>query len=100
MLAKKEHEKRCPNCHVVDCHGDKQRDFDALQLQSADSHDQMLVDSRMLGVASSLESRKLTLISSSISNHMQSDYCLQRVVATFNKAGSFLEPSVRASSLP
>ena len=100
MLAKKEHEKRCANCHVVDCHGDKQQDFDALQLQSAHSHDQMIVHSRMLGVSSSLESRKLTLKSSAIINHVQSDYCLQRVVATFNKAGSFVEPRVRAWSLP
>ena len=102
MQAKKKHEKRCANCHAVNCHSDKQQDFDELQLQSADAHDQMLVEARMVGFSSSFKSRKNAGKSREFKENLkqtrQSDYLLTRVIASMQKIGTFLRRRPRAKT--
>ena len=73
-------------------------DFDGLQVNCTDEHDQMLVDARMLGVASSTESRKSTTKSSTISTKRNSDYLLKRFMGSFDKLGTFLKRLPRANT--
>ena len=62
-----------------------------LQVTVAEQHDQTLVDARMLGVQSSPESRRTTEKSEPISPDRDSDYYLQRVMASLAKIGTFLQ---------
>jgi hypothetical protein len=74
----------------IDCSVDQQKHFDGLQVTAVDEHDQTLVDARMLGVASSAESRQMTAKSSDISTKKQSDYWLKRFMASFDKLSTIL----------
>ena len=73
------------------CTTGKQSDFDGLQVNCTDEHDQMLVDARMLGVASSAESRKTTDNPQHISAQKDSDYCLKRMMASLAKICTFVQ---------
>jgi len=83
--------KLCANCEQTDCSADKQSNFEHLQVASTEGHDQMLVDTRMLGVFSSNESRKTTSKTSAMSMRPHSDYWLKRFMASVDKVGSFLQ---------
>ena len=85
-------------CVAADCATGKQADFDGLQVNCTAGHDQMLVDARMLGVASSTESRNTTTKSSNISTKRHSDYWLKRFMASFDKLGTFLKRRPRANT--
>ena len=69
----------------------EQPDFHSLQIRSTECGDQKLVDTRMLGVQSSAESRKTTDKSEPISPNRDSDYYLQRVMTSLAKIGTFLQ---------
>ena len=84
-------QQTCVICCAADCPKAKQQDFDGLQVNSADGHDLTLVDARMLGVASSAESRKTTDNSQHISAHKDSDYCLKRMMASLAKICTFVQ---------
>ena len=88
----------CKKCGSEHCDGDNQRAFDGLQVTVADEHDQTLVDARMLGVHSSAESRKLTHKSNSISTKRHSDFWLKRMMASFEKLGTFVRRHARAKT--
>jgi len=76
----------------------EQSNFDGLQVNCADEHDQILVDARMLDVVSSIESRKTTTKSSNISTKRQSDYWLKRFMPSFDKLGTSLQRHPRANT--
>ena len=88
----------CLHCCQPDCTAKQQPNFDGLQVNNADGHDQTLVDARMLGVASSAESRQTTAKSSDISTKTQSDYWLKRVMASFDKMSTLLRRRPRAKT--
>ena len=88
----------CVHCGAATCSDSKQSDFDGLQVDCTDGHDQMLVDARMLDVASSTESRKTTTKSSDIGTKRHSDYWLKRVMASLDKLGTFLTRRPRANT--
>ena len=88
----------CVFCCAADCTTGKQSHFDGLQVNSADGHDQTLVDGRMIGVASSAESRQTKAKSSDISTKKQSDYWLKRFMASFDKLSTFLRRRPRAAT--
>jgi hypothetical protein len=90
--------KSCANCLSEDCSGNKQSDFDWLQVNRTGEHDQTLVDARMLGIDSSTESRKTTNYSNNISTERYSDYWLKRFMASFDKMGTFLRRGPRAKT--
>ena len=90
--------KHCVNCQSIDCSVNEQKHFDGLQVTVVDEHDQTLVDARMLGVASSAESRQTTAKSSDISTKKQSDYWLKRVMASFDKMSTLLRRRPRAKT--
>ena len=97
----KKHEKHCVICCAADCTTGIQSDFDGLQVNSADwagGHDQTLADARMLGVASSVESRQTKAKSSDISTKKQSDYWLKRVMTSFDKMSTLLRRRPRAKT--
>ena len=77
--------KQCVICCAADYTTGIQPEFDGLQVNSVDGHDQTLVDARMLGVHSSTESRKTTDNSQHMSTHKDSDYCLKRIMASLAK---------------
>ena len=68
----------------------EQPDFYSLQIRSTECGDQKLVDTRMLGVQSSAESRKTTNSSNNMSTERHSDYWLKRFMASSDKIGTFL----------
>lgn len=88
----------CVICYAGDCTAGKQSDFDGLQVNSADRHDQTLVEARMLGVASSAGSMQTKAKSSGISTKKQSDYWLKRFMASFDKLSTFLRRCPRAAT--
>ena len=83
--------KSCANCLSKDCVDKLQLDFDELHVNYTGEHDKRLVDARMLGVHSSTESRKTTDNSQHISTHKDSDYCLQRIMASLAKICTFVQ---------
>ena len=94
-------QQKCATCGQTNCQTptyNDQPDFDGLQVNCTDVHDQQLVDTRMLNVASSTESRKTTTKSSDISTKRHSDYWLKRVMASFDKLGTFLTRRPRANT--
>ena len=86
------------SCNKTECTSKQQQEFDGLQVNRNDEHDKKLVDARMLGVVSSTESRQTTIKSSDISTRRNSDYSLQRFMASFDKLGSFLQRHQRAKT--
>lgn len=90
--------KACANCRSEHCSGDKQSDFDGLQVNLTDQHDQTLLEARMLGVHSSTKSKNTTYNLSSISTKSYSDYVLKRIMASFDKMGTFLRRHPRAKT--
>ena len=94
-------QQTCAKCWQTNCQTptyNDQPDFDGLQVNCTDVHDQQLVDTRMLNVASSTESRKTTTKSSDISSKRHSDYWLKRVMASLDKLGTFLTRRPRANT--
>ena len=89
--------KNCVNCQSMDCSVNEQKHFDGLQVTVVE-HDQTLVDARMLGVASSAESRQTKAKSSDISTKKQSDYWLKRVMTSFDKMSTLLRRRPRAKT--
>lgn len=81
----------CLQCCQPDYTAKQQPNFNGLQVNNAGGHDQTLVDARMLGVASSAESRKTTNNSQHISAHKDSDYCLKRMMASLAKICTFVK---------
>ena len=86
----------CVICCTPNCKTRIQSDFDGLQVDSADGHDKKLVNARMLGVASSAESRQTKAKSSDISTKKHSDYLLKRLMESFNKLSTILRRRPRA----
>ena len=82
----------------MDCSVYEQKHFDGLQVTAVDEHDQTLVDARMLGVASTPESRQAKARTSDISTKKQSDYWLKRFMASFDKLGTILRRRPRAAT--
>ena len=85
----------CLHCCQADCTAKEQPNFDGLQVNTADGHDEKLVDARMLNVTSSTNSRQTTAKqttakSNLISMRRHSDYCLKRFMTSFDKLGTFL----------
>ena len=63
----------CLHCCQPDCTAKQQPNFDGLQVNTADEHDEKLVDARMLNVISSTESRKTTTKSNDTRMRRHSD---------------------------
>ena len=88
----------CVVCCQASCKTAKQSDFDALQVNSTDGHDQILADARMLHSATSTESKKTTTKSYNMSTQKHADYFLKRMMASFDKLTSFLQRRPRANT--
>lgn len=79
-----------------------QVEFDNLQVECPQTHDEILVDARMKGIVSSRESRKsgckCKKVKKQEKKHSRSNYLLLRLVASFDKMCTYLGHCPRAQT--
>lgn len=77
-------------------------EFDNLQVECPQTHDEILLDARMKGIVSSRESRKYAWKSKKANTkekkHSRSDYLLLRLMVSFDKMCTYLGHRPRAQT--